>query len=267
MDLPLKSIAVCLNPDEPHRSHRLATQLQLPLIDVPNKDDLVGVSYGYLLIYTPMGLALQQTGCKASGSIVVDFVSSKASYRRSKGGGELLVKAVGGNTQQRPTVVDATAGFGSDSFVLASWGYFVTLCERSPLVGCLLEDGLQRAKSIGDCGFQKIINRMHLMTMDAVDYLQQLGAANLPDVVVIDPMFPPSKKKSLVKKEMRALQQLVGIDQDVSSLLLAALVAARHRVVVKRPIKGKFLLDREPSFSLNGRVIRYDIYAIKTFGK
>jgi 16S rRNA (guanine1516-N2)-methyltransferase len=86
-----------------------------------------------------------------------------------------------------------------------------------------------------------------------------------PDVVYIDPMFPPSKKSALVKKEMRAFHQLVGADQDSGELLEAALEVAIHRVVVKRPLKSEYVTGKKPSYSLSGKAIRFDIYALKAF--
>ena len=50
-------------------------------------------------------------------SVIVDFASGAAQYRRTKGGGELIAKAV--NHTAKPSVWDATAGLGRDSFVHA----------------------------------------------------------------------------------------------------------------------------------------------------
>ena len=256
------SLAVYLDPESRERSQQLSAQLQLPLIN-----SLQDTSFPYLLSYTELGLALLQTGSKASGPVWVDFVGGSASYRRNQGGGELIVKAVSGEKKQRPTVLDATAGLGRDSFVLASWGYPVTLCERSVVVARLLADGLERAAHCGDEELLETIERMQLEEGDAVDYLQSLQASNYPDVVLIDPMFPPSKKTALVKKEMRAFHQVVGADQDSALLLEAALKYANNRVVVKRPKKAEFLSDKAPNFSVAGKAIRFDIYTKKAFGK
>ncbi|MEE8057275.1 MAG: class I SAM-dependent methyltransferase [Pseudomonadales bacterium] len=261
VDGPDQAFAVQLDSDNELRCRQLAADLQLPLTD----DD--SASYTYLLIYTEQGLALQRTDSKAAGPVMVDFVSGVASYRRAKGGGELIVKAVAGDKQPRPTVLDATAGLGRDSFVLASWGYPVTLCERSPIVACLLDDGLQRASQAGDSALQAVIARMQLQPIDAVSYLQQLEQSTWPDVVLIDPMFPPSKKSALVKKEMQVFQQIIGADQDSELLLNAALEYANNRVVVKRPRKSQFLTDKKPNFSVEGKAIRFDIYTKKAFGK
>ena len=257
-----QTIAVRLDTDNPSRSRALAVQLQLPLATDSNLDH-----FSYLLAYGLQGLGLQPTGPKAAGPVLVDFVTGAAAYRRNRGGGELIVKAVAGNKQQRPTVLDATAGLGRDSFVLASWGYSVTLCERSPIVACLLDDGLRRAAQSDDVVLQAVLGRMQLQALDAVVYLEHLEKSARPDVVVIDPMFPPSKKSALVKKEMQAFQQVVGADLDSERLLEAALACANNRVVVKRPRKSPCLAGRSPNFSVEGKAIRFDIYTKKAFGK
>ena len=62
---------------------------------------------------------------------------------------ELLLKALGGKAGE--TVVDMTTGLGTDTWLLATFGYTVYACERSPTLYAMLEDGLQRVRqSHGD---------------------------------------------------------------------------------------------------------------------
>jgi 16S rRNA (guanine1516-N2)-methyltransferase len=256
-------LSVQINPDYFHQSEALANRLQLPLVEAA----VAGATNSYVLVYTDKGLALQQTGVKADGPVYVDYLGGASEYRRNKGGGELIVKAVSGPKDTKPSVLDVTAGLGRDCFVLASWGYDVTALERSPVVFSLLEDGLQRASLLGDVDLRSIVQRLQIVHADAIQYLNEHATSNPPDVVVIDPMFPPSKKSALVKKEMRAFHYVVGPDQDGSLLLDASLAAANYRVVVKRPKKAEFLAGKKPNFSLDGKAIRFDIYTKKTFAK
>jgi len=255
-------IAIKLNVEKRQQCQRLAERLQLSLVSDSEVD-----GYPYLLEYQEEGLCLQQTGAKAAGPVLVDFSGGTAAHRRQQGGGELIVKAVAGNKQQRPTVLDATAGLGRDSFVLASWGYPVTLCERSNIIAALLDDGLQRARQMDDPPLQTIMQRMDFKALDAVDYLQAAGENSPPDVIVIDPMFPSSKKSALVKKEMQAFHYIVGADQDSAQLLDLALATATHRVVVKRPKKAEYLAGKKPNFAVEGKAIRFDIYSLRAFSK
>lgn len=272
------SLAIKVNPNHFEYCEALAQRLCLPLLGL--EQDCA--KYHYLVVFDGECLALQQTGVKAAGPVSVDFVSGAAAYRREQRGGELIVKAVGGNKQHKPQVWDVTAGLGRDSFVLASCGYPVTMLERSPVVGCLLEDGLRRAQECADQELRAVIARMRLICVDALDYMKSAEGAikdlgspvqygllaagsDRPDVVVIDPMFPPSKKSALVKKDMRAFHSVVGADHDSADLLTLALATARHRVVVKRPRKSQYLADKKPNYSLEGKAIRFDIYALKAF--
>lgn len=245
----------------------LAEQLQIPLLAMDDDESI----FHYLLRYSEHGLAVQQTGAKAPGPVLVDFTAGVAEHRRKRGGGELIVKAVAGLKNNRPSVLDATAGLGRDSFVLASWGYAVTLCERSPLVAALLADGLSRARQSADQNndeeLRAVVDRMQLVTIDSCEYLRQQGQENPPDVVVIDPMFPESKKSALVKKEMRTFHHLVGADVDSEALLALAIATAKHRVVVKRPKKAQVLAGKKPNFTVEGKAIRFDIYSRKAFNK
>ncbi len=257
-------LAVLVDSENPQAATALAEQLQLQQVMVPPQ---LVKDFPYLLLTDEQGLALQQTGRKADGPVRVDFLSGGSLHRRHSGGGEMIVKAMGGSKQQRPPVLDATAGLGRDSFVLASWGFPVTLLERSLVVGLLLADGLARARQSDDAELLAIIDRMKLQQANSIDYLASLQGEQRPDVIYIDPMFPHTKKSALVKKEMRAFQAVLGPDQDSDELFAAAMVCAVHRVVVKRPSHADFIAAEKPTFSLKGKAMRFDVYGIKAYEK
>lgn len=158
-----------------------------------------------------------------------------------------------------PVICDATAGLGRDGFVLASLGSQVSLCERSPVLAALLEDGLQRAALNAEIG-DWVSRHLSLNAGDSCDWLNSLSDGQQPDVVYMDPMYPPGKASVLVKKEIRALQQLLGPDQDSSRLLDIARQTAQRRVVVKRPKRSGWLTDEKPSTSIESKKTRYDVY-------
>jgi 16S rRNA (guanine1516-N2)-methyltransferase len=70
-----------------------------------------------------------------------------------------------------------------------------------------------------------------------------------------------------VKKEMQALHQIVGADDDAEQILELALDRALYRVVVKRPAHSQFLGMRKPNYSLEGKSTRYDIFTKKKLPK
>lgn len=169
----------------------------------------------------------------------------------------MIAKAVGVKSGVRPSVLDATAGLGKDSFVLATLGCKLSMIERSPIIHALLEDGLMRAQA--DEEVSEVCSRMTLYHGNAIELM---GTIERPQVVYVDPMFPHTEKSALVKKEMRIFRDVVGDDQDSALLLEAALDTATSRVVVKRARKAPLIEGRAPSYQLEGKSSRYDIYAL-----
>lgn len=154
---------------------------------------------------------------------VVDFVGGAVGFRLRAGEGkkQALAKAVGLNKGRNPIIVDATAGLGRDSFLLASLGVNVTLIERSPIMHQHLSEAMERARDAGGI-HSEIINRMTLLHGDSIELLQKLAA----DVIIVDPMHPPRHNSALVKQEMRILRDVVGSDPDQHQLMKIALETA-----------------------------------------
>ena len=196
-------------------------------------------------------------------AIHVDFVGGAVGHRRQFGGGrgQPIARAVGLSGGKSPTVLDATAGLGRDAFVLASLGSTVTLIERSPIVVRLVEDALKRAA--GEPDVSMIVSRMTLVEADAIDYMSTLDEAAKPDVIYLDPMYPPRKKSAQIKKEMRLLQMLLEDKEDAAELLTRALECAHQRVVVKRPGYAECLGGVEPTMAIKSKKHRFDVYVIK----
>lgn len=257
MDTPITVAApVLLEQQADPRIERLAVELGLVRVStwLENPQQLY-------LRYEDDRLVIGLNPNQKIHPVAVDFpLALKARHR----GKELLIKALGG-AKHRPRVVDATAGLGRDSFVMASHCCEVVMCERNAVVAALLADGIARGGV--DISTRDIVGNMHLAGMSAQEYLQGLGADDFPDVVYLDPMFPMSKKTALVKKEMRLFHSLVGEDEGGEALLALALQRARHRVVVKRPPKASYLGDLKPQLSVAGKAVRFDIYTLKAFGK
>ncbi len=228
----------------------LAAELGLPT--VAERSDAQA-----LLTLTPQRLELLATGADAPGPVAVDFGDGGLRHRRRGGHNEPLGRAVGVHKWPQLSVVDATAGLGRDSFVLADLGCRLTLLEREPVVFALLRDGLRRGLASEDAWVREVCGRMTLLRADARDWLQGQSV----DVVYLDPMFPTRRKSARVKKDMWLFQQLLdAADTSAGVLLEAALAAAARRVVVKRPAKAPTLDAREPAFQLPGKTVRFDVY-------
>jgi 16S rRNA (guanine1516-N2)-methyltransferase len=192
--------------------------------------------------------------------LMVDFTRGAVGYRLKFGGGrgQALSRACGFSKGQTPSIVDATAGLGRDSFLLASLGAEVKLIERSKHLHKLLEDGMAHACDAG-YPFKDIMNRMTLIHGDARDVLPALA----PDVVLVDPMHPPRGNSALVKIEMRQLRDIVGADADAFEVMQVALFAAKKRVVLKWPLRAVSMPDLKAySHQILGKSTRFDVFMI-----
>lgn len=193
-------------------------------------------------------------------TLICDFVGGAVGHRFRHGGGrgQALPKAVGMKGGKTQRVVDATAGLGRDSFLLASLGAEVIMIERSAHMHRLLLEGMARAKEAGG-DIADAIARMTLLHGDAKDLLPTLS----PEVILIDPMHPPRTSSSLVKKEMRLTREIVGPDEDSVELMKVALASASKRVVLKWPRRADPLQGIcAPSHQILGKSTRYDVFMI-----
>ena len=173
-----------------------------------------------------------------------------------KGRGQNLAKAVGMKFNKNRNIIDATAGLGYDSFILASLGAKVTLIERSQKMHEILQNGIDEGISFGG-EIEKIVNRMELLFGDSKDILPKLT----PEVILIDTMYKDRKKTALVKNNMRLVREIVGPDSDYIELLKVALNCAKNRVVLKQPRYAEPIKEiRKCSHQILGKTIRYDIF-------
>ncbi|MEH6644140.1 class I SAM-dependent methyltransferase [Sulfitobacter sp.] len=197
---------------------------------------------------------------QAAGELRVDFVGGAVAHRLRFGGGrgQSLAKAMGLRGGKTPMIIDATAGLGRDSFLLASLGAQVTLIERSEKMHALLADGMDRAAKEGG-ELREIIGRMTLLKGDAKDLLPQLSG----EAILIDPMHPPRKSSALVKAELRQVREIVGADEDAADLVRVALKNARYRVALKWPVKADSI-EGICAFShqILGKTTRYDVWMV-----
>lgn len=170
---------------------------------------------------------------------------------------EMLVRAAKSEKEGR-RAIDATVGMGEDAFLLAAQGYEVTLYEQNPVVAILLKDALRRAKK--HPVLKDIAARMKLVEGDSVECMSKL--LDPVDAIYLDPMFPARQKSSLINKKLQLIQKLEPPCSEETDLFDAAIKAAPDKIIVKRPLKSEFLAGRKPSYTLNGKAIRYDCYTL-----
>ena len=245
----------------------LTQKAQLTAQQLDIQVNVTPVEHRFTLAFADHGVQLHCHGQGKQKPIEVNFHAGEADHRRKFGGGkgQMIAKAVGVNSHIRPRILDATAGLGGDAFVLASLGCELTLQERSPIAHALLESGLTRAlahaESHNDIELLEILGRMHLRQIDSINApLQSI------DVIYLDPMFPTRKKNAAVNKSMRAFHTLIGSDDDADQLLGNALAQDVCRIAVKRPRIAPPVGERKPTYTLEGKSSRFDIYALKKLG-
>lgn len=189
---------------------------------------------------------------------------------------ELLLQAC--KLTDKSRVLDATAGFGHDSLILASTGAQATLLERNPLMALLLMNEQQLMSQ--QVNWQKLMARLKIVCADSAQFMEALSFANQKeqavntagyDVVYLDPMFPENSyentatgKGAKVGKHMQALHHITQPPdlREEQKLLTLALntVVPGGRVVVKRPAAAPLFAQFSPDESWHNDVLRFDAY-------
>ena len=193
---------------------------------------------------------------------------------------ELLLQAA--KITSDSTVIDATAGFGHDSLILASTGAQVIMLEQQPLMTLLLLAEQLRMNALPN--WQKLMSRLQIINTDALSYFAKLQTdAKAIDVVYLDPMFPEDSyqdsktgKGAKVGKHMQALHQLAcppTPEEEMQLLQSAQAVVSQNvqnvqntqtqgRVIVKRPQFSPQLAHQPASESWHNEAVRFDGYFV-----
>ena len=214
----------------------------------------------FYLEQTEQGLALRHQIDKTI-CLHLDFTSGALAWRlKTAGRKQPLAKAVGFHLKSDLKILDVTAGLGRDVLFLAHLGADVTLLERHPLISSLLADAIYRLGLQSQ--YTELSKRLHHDCVDSCVFMQECLDKEhcFFDVIYLDPMFPPRRKSALVKKDLQYLHALLGQTIEQADLLLLALQLARQRVVVKRPAWAAPLSDKKPSYCIESKLLRYDVY-------
>lgn len=186
----------------------------------------------------------------SGNKLKIDFAGDRQNYSKKKHSAkkELISRALGAG-RYGWNVVDLSAGLGIDSVFLAQLGFHVTAVERNPLIYLALNSAQKQAQEL-NVGF---------VFGNSLDFLKSTD--NDIPLIYFDPMFPEKTKSALPRQEMVFFRQMVGSDEDASEVLAFALQKQGvHRVVVKRPLKADWLGGRKPQSSIEGKMVRFDIY-------
>ncbi|MDO4977482.1 MAG: class I SAM-dependent methyltransferase [Eubacteriales bacterium] len=223
---------------------QIAEKLHTEIVQEIPKDALY-------LCFDQEGLSL----CKGKLSMRGDYTQMLSRILPGKLQHEKLVKAAKiKGIGEHPTAIDATAGMGEDTLILAAAGFHILMYEKDPVICLLLEDTLRRAAK--EDKLAPIVARMQVVEGDSVTAMR--ACTTMPDLIYLDPMFPARTKSGLIKKKFQLLQQLESPASDGEDMLQAAISANPRKIVIKRPQKGEYLGGVKPSYSIPGKAIRYD---------
>jgi 16S rRNA (guanine1516-N2)-methyltransferase len=164
-----------------------------------------------------------------------------------------LLKACRNKRRSIISLLDLTAGWGRDAFLLAADGRHVTLVEHNPLIAHCLDFLISLARA------QEPDSPCHRMALIHADGLEILRQGQSADCLYLDPMFPHHKSGAKPGKELQLLQRLTA-NHDIEALFDQALDSASQRVVVKRPLHASPLNGRKPDLQYREKTIRFDVY-------
>lgn len=245
----LRAIVVAETPHFRRRAERLGARLNYPVYEAG------GAPESCFRISVGETLSVISGAAKNTYAVSVDFDDMKIRQRRQAGSKDLLVRACGLHkaTHSVSLIVDTTAGFGADAWVLAGTGVQVRAYERDRLMYELLADAHGRMM------LEANVASLEFIHGDPAAESQEVAA----DVIYMDPMFSGGLRKALSTKNMMFLQEWLGSDyslDDQSKVFRWALEQARNRVVVKRSNKAGFIDQLKPTFQIAGKTHRFDVY-------
>lgn len=151
-----------------------------------------------------------------------------------------------------PWVLDATLGLAQDALHIATTMKIpVRGLEASPVLTCLVEEGLQRIQRDSP-RWAEAAARVTVEAAEAQAWLEAQPPASVP-VIFLDPMFDVHLPAS---PGFELLRDLAKTDPLTPELLAAAVRAAERRVVVKVPA---FAPMPVPGFDrhVRGKVLDY----------
>ena len=149
--------------------------------------------------------------------------------------------------QNDSTILDCTAGFGRDGFLLDSMGHDVTMLENSPIVAMLLKNALRRSNN----------RNIQLFFGNAYDYMKHSNKKY--DYIYIDFMFEKLKNKSLSSKNDETLKMISFNDNDKNKIIQLAQRVSNKKVIVKEP-RNSLSDILKPNHIIKTKLLKFNIY-------
>jgi 16S rRNA (guanine1516-N2)-methyltransferase len=196
-------------------------------------------------------LSLKKAHSREHG-VSIDFFKQQKEYQRQKLSRkkDLLARAIGIEDGLR--VCDLTLGLAGDAFKLAYLGAKIYGYEENPWVGALVINALWRAQNEG-LSLALEINRCSFVDSLSKEFLRQ-------DVFYMDPMYAHDRT-ALPRKEMQYLAEIVPpTDEALLANTVEKILTAKKKLVIKRAPQSPPLANIKPHRSVEGKMVRFDIY-------
>ncbi len=145
------------------------------------------------------------------------------------------------------TLLDCTAGYARDSYILRSMGFNVTMIENSPVMSLLLNNALKKLK----------LSNFIMYHGNSYDYLNH--SEKNYDYIYIDFMFNKLKNNSLSSKNDETLKLVSFQELNKNRLIKLAIKKSRDRVVVKEP-KHSLSNILKPEYVIKTKLLNFNIY-------
>jgi 16S rRNA (guanine1516-N2)-methyltransferase len=205
----------------------------------------------FLLVETTRGIELRPPDAWGRDGIRAIFPPDSGAPAR--GARSPLSKAFGNRIT---TVLDLTAGLGSDAYRLAAAGYEVRAWERDPAVFAMLTSGWGVSVSEGRIP-SDVIDRLSFRWGDAREALAEFRGRSLG--AYFDPMYPePRRRSALPKRPLQVLREWLE-DREEPVELVSSARDLLSRVVVKRPHHAPPILPGV-GFEVRTKLVRFDVY-------
>tara|TARA_B110000444_G_scaffold249611_1_gene274931 strand:+ start:120 stop:839 length:720 start_codon:yes stop_codon:yes gene_type:complete len=205
------------------------------------------------LNFNKKGIELINNNYKKPVSIKIDFLDKGMNNKiqqRLSGKKDIFHKLF---PKKNSILLDCTAGYGRDSYILRSMGFNVTMVENSPIMSLLLNNALKRLK----------LSNFVMYHGNAYDYLHHTEKTY--EYIYIDFMFNKLKNNSLSSKNDEILKLISFHDLNKNNLIGLAIKKSTGRVVVKEP-KHSLSNIIKPEYMIKTKILNYNIYK-GTYGK
>jgi 16S rRNA (guanine1516-N2)-methyltransferase len=232
-------------PLSSQQNQHLSKDLGLQIVD-QDPQDL------FYLCFQQEKLSLKKRQSREHG-IFVDFLDSEKEFMRQKISPkkDLLAKAIG--LEKDLKVCDLTLGLAGDSFKLCYFGAQVHAFEKNKSLWALSQNALWR--------YQQSKNHELRLSLTNTSFLDGIDSQLLQnDVFYLDPMYS-HERSALPRKEMQYLAELTEPNTEVElRTICEKIFSHKKKLVIKRAPQAPQLCGFKPKRSVEGKMVRFDVY-------